>query len=320
MVAHKLRKEVKPLLIERGRIVFSCCGDADGPFVIFSAGIHGNEPSGVLALHHVFDEIVSQNIGINGSVLAFVGNRNALNMGQRYATIDLNRLWTDDNIARLQNGGFKPAELNPDVLEMIKIHELISNFENIAGGKEHYFIDLHTTSAPSVPFAVVDKDTESLRVALKFPLPVITNLNEFLKGTMLNYHDKRGFCGLVFEAGQHYDPMSVAKHEAIIWLTLAETGALKPEQIPGYNAKFALLNGLSDDPHKKFKIIFRQGIAEGDSFELIPGFVNFQWVQQGDVLGTLNGQPLVCPADGRIFMPLYQSKGEDGYFLVERVM
>jgi succinylglutamate desuccinylase len=114
--------------------------------------------------------------------------------------------------------------------------------------------------------------------------------------------------------------MSVAKHEAIIWLTLAETGALKPEQIPGYNAKFALLNGLSDDPHKQFKIIFRQGITEGDSFELIPGFVNFQWVQKGDVLGTLNGQPLICPADGRIFMPLYQSKGEDGYFLVERVL
>lgn len=99
MVGHKLQQAVKPFLMEHGRIIFSCCGDADGPFVIFSGGIHGNEPSGVIALHNVFDEIVSRNIRIIGSVLAFVGNRNALNLGHRYATVDLNRLWTDENIA-----------------------------------------------------------------------------------------------------------------------------------------------------------------------------------------------------------------------------
>jgi succinylglutamate desuccinylase len=319
MVSHELQSAVKPLLIERGRIVFSCCGDENGPFVIFSAGIHGNEPSGVIALHNVFNEIVTQNIRINGSVLAFVGNRNALNMGQRYATVDLNRLWTDDNISRLHGRGFSDLELNPDILEMIKIDQLISDFENTAGGKDHYFIDLHTTSAPTVPFAVIDTNPECLRLANQFPLPVIINFNEYIKGTMLNYQDKRGFYGLVFEAGQHEDPLSIDKHEAIIWLTLAETKALTEKDIPGYASKYALLNGLSDDPHKQFKIIFRQQISAEDDFKLNPGFVNFQEVQKGEVLGALNGEPMLCPADGRMFMPLYQSKGEDGYYLVERV-
>ena len=319
MVSHELQNAVKPLLVERDRIVFSCCGDEHGPFVIFSAGIHGNEPSGVIALHNVFDEIVAHNIRINGSVLAFVGNRNALNMGQRYATVDLNRLWTDENIARLRNGGFSDLELNPDILEMMKIHQLVSDFENTAGGKDHYFIDLHTTSAPTLPFAVIDTNPECLRLANQFPLPVIVNFNEYIKGTMLNYQDKRGFYGLVFEAGQHEDPLSIDKHEAIIWLTLAETKALDAEAIPGYASKYALLNGLSDDPHKQFKIIFRQQISAEDDFKLNPGFVNFQDVKKGEVLGSLNGKPMLCPADGRMFMPLYQSKGEDGYYLVERI-
>ena len=321
MVEHMpMHKQVQKLLVEKQRIVFSCCGDADGPFVLFSAGIHGNEPSGVIALHNVFQCIAEQNIQLYGSVLAFVGNRNALNLNERYAAVDLNRLWTDQNIDRLhKKGGFLPHELNPDVLEMIRIDALISSFENRASGKEHYFIDLHTTSAPSVPFAVVDRKQHCIDVALQFPIPVIINLNEYIKGTMLNYLDKRNFHGLVFEAGQHDDPLSITKHEAIIWLALLETGAIAKQDIPDYKAKFALLNGLSDDPHKRFEIVFRQGIAEGDVLEMKPGFVNFQEVMQGEEMGTLNGETLYAPQDGRIFMPLYQSRGTDGYFLVERL-
>lgn len=205
------------------------------------------------------------------------------------------------------------------MLEMMKIHQLISDFESTASGKNHYFIDLHTTSAPSVPFAVIDTNPECLHLAHQFPLPVVVNFNEYIKGTMLNYHDKRGFYGLVFEAGQHEDPMSITKHEAIIWLALAEINALQKEDVPGYAAKYALLNGFSDDPHKQFRIIFRQPISQSDTFEMNPGFVNFQKVQAGEVLGTLNGKPMICPRDGRMFMPLYQSKGEDGYYVVERV-
>jgi len=299
--------------------LFSFCGKENGPFVIFSGGIHGNEPSGVLALKNVFKELVQRNIMVNGSVLAFIGNRNALNKGQRYSTIDLNRLWTDENLKKLRTSGFADNELNPDVIEMISIDKLMQQFQNTASGKEHYFIDLHTTSAPSVPFAVVDRTDHCVEMALKFPLPVVVNLNEYIAGTMLNYLDNQGFHGLVFEAGQHDDPMSVTKHEAIVWLVLAETGAIPRESIPDYNAKFELLNGLSDDPHKMFEITHREGVREGEQFEMKPGFVNFQSIESGDFMGTKNGQNLHAPKDGRIFMPLYQSKGTDGYFIVERI-
>lgn len=319
MVKAPFLKEVKAYLREHNRILFSCCGDENGPFVIFSAGIHGNEPSGVFALKNVFQEIVQNNIQLNGSLLAFVGNRNALNKGQRYSKVDLNRLWTDKNLKKLAKGGFEKSEINPDVVEMIAINELMQDFQNMASGKTHYFIDLHTTSAPSVPFAVVDRKARCINMALKFPIPVIVNLNEYLKGTMLNYLDKNGFQGLVFEAGQHENPFSITKHEAIIWLVLTESGALKKEQVPGYNAKFELLNGLSDDPHKLFEITHREAINEGDVFEMKPGFVNFQSIEKGEFLGMKNGIEMRAPQSGRIFMPLYQSKGTDGYFIVQRI-
>jgi len=319
MVSSTTFKTVKKHLVEHQRILFSCCGNEDGPFVIFSAGIHGNEPSGVLALKNVFKELVKRNILINGSVLAFIGNRNALNNGQRYATIDLNRLWTDDNIDKLHNQGFEKHELNPDIIEMIKIDQLIQEFQNTASGKEHYFIDLHTTSAPSVPFAVVNRNDHSIDMALKFPLPVVVNMSEYIKGTMLNYFNNQGFHGLVFEAGQHDDPFSITKHEAIVWLVLAESGAIPKESIPDYNAKFELLNGLSDDPHKLFQIIHREAIDGGDKLEIKPGFVNFQAIESLDFIGSKNSEELHAPKSGRMFMPLYQSKGTDGYFIVERI-
>lgn len=319
MVEAPMINEVRKHLREHGRILFSCCGHADGPFVIFSAGIHGNEPSGVIALKKVFKKVVENNIRINGSVLAFIGNRNALNSGQRYTVVDLNRLWTNANLEKLHKSGFHEQDVNPDVLEMIKIDRLINEFEDTASGSQHYFIDLHTTSAPSVPFAVVDRKQHCIDIALRFPLPVVINLNEYIKGTMLNYLDKRDFHGLVFEAGQHDDPMSILKHEAIVWLVLVETGALRKKDVPDYDAHFELLNGLSDDPHKLFEISHREGVSEGDHFEMKEGFVNFQSIAEGDIMGRKNGQILRSPRKARVFMPLYQSKGTDGYFLVNRI-
>lgn len=314
-----LWQETHDYIQQHDRILFSCCGEPSGPFVIFSAGIHGNEPTGVLALRNVFKKIVKDNLPLNGSLLALIGNRSALTNGKRYSVVDLNRLWYDDNLNKLHTTGFAGHELNPDVLEMIKIDRVISDFENQASGKEHYFIDLHTTSAPSIPFAVADKKEHCLSIALQFPLPVVININEYIHGTMLNYFENRNFHGLVFEAGQHEDGMSVKKHESIIWLSLLITGMLKKENVPNYNAHFELLSGLNEDPHQQFEIIHRQELKTTDHFKMQPDYVNFQRIDKGELLAHLNGIPVYAPKEGRLFMPLYQSKGEDGFFIVQRV-
>ena len=49
-----------------------------------------------------------------------------------------------------------------------------------------------------------------------------------------------------------------------------------------------------------------------------PGFSNFSSIAKGQVIATSNNEQIKSRKASTIFMPLYQSKGSDGYFLVQR--
>jgi hypothetical protein len=49
-----------------------------------------------------------------------------------------------------------------------------------------------------------------------------------------------------------------------------------------------------------------------------PGFSSFQAVRAGQRLAMKNAEVVLSPFSGSIFMPLYQSKGNDGFFLIRR--
>ena len=50
-----------------------------------------------------------------------------------------------------------------------------------------------------------------------------------------------------------------------------------------------------------------------------PGFKNFEPIKKNEYLATSEGQEIMSPRGGRIFMPLYQELGEDGFFILTRV-
>jgi len=64
--------------MEVDRVLDHLQGKSRGPTVVFFGGIHGNEPAGVFALRHVFQEIRSKHIPIHGEVYAITGNLGAL--------------------------------------------------------------------------------------------------------------------------------------------------------------------------------------------------------------------------------------------------
>ena len=228
----KVWGDIEELLIHKNRVITKLPGNGSGVAVAFCAGLHGNEPSGVLALKQVFNYIHKQNIPVNGQLIAFIGNRNALHHKCRYCEQDLNRMWTVENIHKLHNLGFQKHELNPEALEMIEIDELLQGFLNSLNGEDRFFVDLHTTSSPSIPFAAIDQLPQSYKFALQLPIPFVSNLDEFLKGTLMHYLDHINFKAIVFEAGTHDDPASVQKHEAMIWLVLGMSGAIDEKYIP----------------------------------------------------------------------------------------
>ena len=311
--------DIEELLVHKDRILTEVEGNGSDPAIAFCAGIHGNEPSGVIALKNIFNYIHENSIPVKGKLIAFIGNRNALHHKCRYCQQDLNRLWTKDNISRLHNGGFDDPELNPEILEMINIDGILQNFLNGINGQDKFFVDLHTTSSPSIPFAAIDKMPLSYNFALKLPIPFVSNLDEFLKGTLMHYLDHIKFKAIVFEAGMHDDPASVPKHEAIIWLVLGMSGAIDEKYIPNYHGCFTLLQGLTDHPHKVFNILYRHDVVNNKHFAMLPGFINFQEVEKGTPLAMENGQEVLAPYSGHIFMPLYQDQGADGFFIIERV-
>ena len=60
-------------------------------------------------------------------------------------------------------------------------------------------------------------------------------------------------------------------------------------------------------------------LSDRDGFQMLPGFENFQPVHAGQVVARDHGGVVRCPEAARIFMPLYQEIGHDGFFLVGTV-
>ncbi|SDE88568.1 hypothetical protein SAMN05421636_108182 [Pricia antarctica] len=70
---------------------------------------------------------------------------------------------------------------------------------------------------------------------------------------------------------------------------------------------------------RTFEIIHRQSLEEYDQFGMQPGYNNFQSIKKGEFSAIQNGANIRSVWDAFIFMPLYQSQGNDGFFVVEEV-
>jgi len=88
--------------IETGRIIGALQGTQPGPLLVFCGGIHGNEPAGLFALPQVYHKLLESDCDFHGKSVAIAGNVWALSQPKRYATYDLNRLWTPEGIEQLK--------------------------------------------------------------------------------------------------------------------------------------------------------------------------------------------------------------------------
>jgi succinylglutamate desuccinylase len=288
-----------------------------GPLVICIGGIHGNEPAGALALEVVLKKLNEVNPPFKGEFIALAGNVKALNSGVRYQKQDLNRMWLPDRVRQIKA---QPPEKNATA-EEAEQQELLDAIDEAL---EHHtgdvvFLDLHTTSSEGSPFAIISDTLTNRRLALELGVPIILGLEENLDGTILNYINELGHAAIGFEAGQHRSPASLTNHEAAIWITLAAAGCIKPHDINElYDLRQHLKRSASGIP-RVMELRYRHGIDETDEFIMQPGFSNFARVEKGRFLAVDRRGKVMAPDGGLLFMPLYQSQGEDGFFLVREV-
>jgi succinylglutamate desuccinylase len=301
--------------ISVNRIIGEVHGENLGPTLVFFAGVHGNEPSGVFALHQVMQDLPAQKSELKGTVIALSGNLWALSYQVRFHQTDLNRLFTRQNIEALEKGVFKPS--NEDDKQLAEIFHLVHTLLEKNSGP-FYFFDLHTTSSPTIPFLTVNDSLINRKFTRHYPAPQIYGLEEYLEGPLLSYLNEQGYVSFGFEGGQHDDIQSIESHEEFIYLSLAISGALPKSQIPygTYQKKWLQTAG---EKLAVYEIYQRQILNSGDTFTMKPGFKNFQLLKKGQALATLNRKTLKAQESATVFMPLYQSQGSDGFFLIRKI-
>ena len=310
LAAATLTEEDEPLR----RIIGHIIGDQPGPTLICIGGVHGNEPAGVRALRRVFQALEDDRPHLRGQFVGLVGNIAALAAQRRYLDRDLNRRWLPKTLDKLADGLDSAAALPEDRECYQLLAELGRLFQESAGNV--FIIDLHTTSGESIPFVVMGDTLRNRDFALKFPLPLVLGLEEYLDGTISEYLTSRGHVTITVETGQHTSPTAVDHAEAAIWTALTSLGILERRSDPNVLGSAARLAQAADSLPRILEVLYRHPVSKQDAFRMEPGFLNFQPIQPAQLLARDRTGEIRSRWQGRILMPLYQELGEDGFFVV----
>ena len=293
------------------RIIGSVLGKEKTPTVVFFGGIHGNEVAGVIALQKVMEQLKSENISLNGNFYAIAGNLKALEQGKRYLDVDLNRIWTNKELENKELLSTKEFEEREEVYQVIK--------GIIASNKgPFYFIDLHTTSSETKPFITISDSLNNRKFSKAFSIPTVLGIEEFLDGPLLTYINEFGHIALGFEAGSHYKEASIDHCIAFIWLALEASGCIDKREIKKFSFYKHYLS-MFNDKQEFYAINYRYHIKEKEDFAMNVGFSNFENISENQPLAISNSQSIKAVQKGKIFMPLYQKQGDDGFFIISRI-
>lgn len=300
------------------RIIDSFSQGIFGPLVFIIGGIHGNEPAGVIALQRVLESLATINPDFRGKLIGVRGNIPALQQQRRYIDCDLNRLWSTQEIQRIQALP-DSAACNTEERELLELLQVME--ENFAGEHEmKVLVDLHTTSASGGLFSIVSVKNEfNHQLASALHAPVIFGLADSLSTTTNRFMDERNIRGLAFESGQHRDPRSIDLHESAIWLILEKCGCLSADDIPEFETHHKRLIVASQYLPHYVEVLYRHAIEPGDGFHMHPGFTNFHKIYKGEPLARDQEGEVICPETGMILMPLYQQQGEDGFYVIKKI-
>jgi len=311
----ELYSKVLKKTIEVGRIIGSYQGNKKGPTLIFLGGVHGNEPSGVFALQSVLEELNESRPTFHGQLYALSGNLSALKKGVRYSKVDLNRIWIQKNIDKLRE--HTAIDLNEDIHEQIDLYDTIDTILKTVEGP-YYFFDLHTTSGETSPFITVNDNLLNRKFTIQYPLPIVLGIEEFLTGPILSYINELGYVAFGFEGGQHDSQFAIENHVSFIHLSMIFTGCISVS-----DANFEKHSRRLDDhsliTKSFFEIIYHYRIENEEKFHMCPDYMNFQKIHKNDKLALNHNHEIIAPLSGRIFMPLYQGKGDDGFFIIKKI-
>jgi len=293
------------------RLIQHVKGKKQGPTMVFFAGIHGNEPAGVEALKHVLPKLNPDEVC--GNIYGVYGNTKALKLNKRFIDADLNRIWTSDRVTKLQ----KKADLLAEEKEQKALYKFLKELLD-TNKAPLYFIDFHTTSSKTLPFITINDALINRKFSKCFPVPIVLGIEEFLEGPLLSFLNKKGYVSLGFESGQHQDKEAIENCISFIYLATYLSGAIQHSKAILKN-HFERLQSSAEFNNDIYEVIFKYHIKDNESFKMLPGFESFQPVEKGTLLANSNNQPIYASYSYELFMPLYQNRGNDGFFIIKKI-
>ncbi len=299
-----------------GRTLARVSGARPGPTLLCIAGVHGNEPAGVRAARRVGERLAPLAGAMRGDFVALAGNCRALAARRRFMHRDLNRAWTDERLDRLRTEGRLNGTIEDH--EQVELLDAIEDVVEAARGPI-YALDLHTTSGSGGPFTTFGDTLPNRAFASHIPVPMILGLEERVEGTLLAFLGRHGLVAVMFETGQHEEPLAVERAEAGIWVEIAALGLLTEGGLPEATAGRKLLRRGMEELPNLMEMRYRHPVEPADHFRMNPGWRNFQPVRAGQAVARDARGEIRAEESGRILMPLYQEQGEDGFFLVREV-
>ncbi len=293
---------------EIGRLV----SDTPGSTLIAIGGVHGNEHAGIHAARRILDRLGRGQVAFKGEVVALAGNVGAMAQGKRFVDHDLNRVWTDAQIAALDSLAAPDAEHREQRDLLAAIRGAMARARGPV-----VLVDLHSTSAAGVPFVACGTSAGQRALILRsgLPIPSILGLEDKVDGALSAYWNAHGCAAAItVEGGQHQDPATVDNLEAALLLVLEGTGMIAKNAIPDIAAARAMLDGRRGDLPRMMEVVSRFAITPDQGFTMVPGFRNVDYARARQLLARDKSGEIRATADGLVILPLYQGQGNDGFF------
>lgn len=205
----------------------------------------------------------------------------------------------------------------PEYREKIDILDQL--IEILKNGRPTYLFDLHTTSSHSMPFISISDTLKNRKIIKGLPIHLVLGLEELLDGPMFSFFSELGLPAVLFEAGQHDAISSLENHIAFIWMILSHIKCIKKKSIPDFHKYLEILKKSNPTGQQTFEIKYRYLIKNHEQFKMKDGFVNFQELKKGMLIASNKDGKIKSSMNGYIFMPLYQSQGCDGFFIVKDI-
>lgn len=280
--------------------------------IIAMAGIHGNEPGGIVALEQVFTYLQHTKPVMNGYLLGMKGNLTALQKKQRFVNQDFNRIWSEENISLARNhDSFSTCEMQELRETLFTLSQL-----NFSQYSKKIFIDLHTTSGKNGAFIITGHAQKEIRWLEYLKVPVILGLEERLESPAIRYMQNQGFISFAFEGGFHTDPVSVENLLWAVWGTLTQSNTIETSVLPDLSNTTQRLHAFCEELPLVFKLEYLHKVRLQDDFIMKPGFQNFDKINKGELLAKDRQGNIYASCDGYLLMPLYQKTGDDGFFVI----